>query len=76
MDSLILVAEDNEKILYNIKLILEINNYKVFTAKNGKEALKILSELKQFPDVIHWLFEHVPEQVSIPLQEPLDWQIW
>ncbi len=52
MNPLILVVEDNEKILYNIRLILEINNYKVITANNGKNALKLLSALSEFPDLI------------------------
>jgi len=52
MVPLILVVEDNEQILYNIKLILEFNKYNVITSKNGKEALKSLSELKTYPDLI------------------------
>lgn len=52
MKPLILVVEDNSDLLFNLSLILESNNYKPITARNGKEALKILSELDQAPDVI------------------------
>ncbi len=49
---LILVVDDNEDILFNIKLSLEINNYQVVTASNGKQALEILSEIDSVPEVI------------------------
>ena len=52
MKPLILIVEDNVDLLYNINLVLESNNYKTITAKNGKVALKILSELEQIPDII------------------------
>ena len=52
MNPLILVVEDNEDILFNIKLILESNNYQVITAKNGKEAIDVLSKLKENPEII------------------------
>ncbi|MFX0048980.1 MAG: PleD family two-component system response regulator [Candidatus Hermodarchaeota archaeon] len=52
MKPLILVVEDNLDLLYNLNLLLESNDYKPITAKNGKEALKILSRLEQIPDVI------------------------
>lgn len=44
--------EDNEDILFNLKLILESNNYQVITAKNGKEAIDVLSKLKENPEII------------------------
>jgi len=49
---LILVVEDNLDLLYNLNLLLESNNYKPITAKNGKEALEILSNLEEIPDII------------------------
>lgn len=52
MKPLILVVEDNLDVLYNLNLILESNNYKSITAKNGKEALEILSNLEEIPDII------------------------
>ena len=47
MKPLILVVEDNVDLLYAINLLLESNNYKALTAKNGKEALKVLSRLEE-----------------------------
>ena len=52
MKPLILVVEDNVDLLYNLNLLLESNNYKPITAKNGKEALEILSNLEEIPEVI------------------------
>ncbi|MHA1235204.1 MAG: response regulator, partial [Promethearchaeota archaeon] len=52
MKPLILVVEDNVDLLYNLNLLLESNNYKPLTAKNGKEAIKILSTLSEIPDII------------------------
>jgi len=49
---LILVVEDNDDILLNIKLTLEFNNFDVITANNGKEGLKVLSEQKIIPEII------------------------
>ena len=44
MVSTVLVVEDNINIQKNIKILLEFNSYKVFTANNGKEALKIFKK--------------------------------
>ncbi len=52
MKPLILVVEDNLDLLYNLKILLESNNYKPVTARNGKEAIEILSNLEEIPDVI------------------------
>ena len=52
MKPLILVVEDNLDLLYNLNILLESNNYKPITAKNGKEAIEILSNLEEIPDVI------------------------
>jgi len=48
----ILIVEDNVDLLYNLNLLLESNNYRTITAKNGKEALEILSNLKEIPDIV------------------------
>ncbi|MFW5890921.1 MAG: response regulator [bacterium] len=45
MTSNILVIDDEINILELIKFNLEINNYKVFTAKNGKEGIEKAREL-------------------------------
>ncbi|MBD3256638.1 MAG: response regulator [Candidatus Lokiarchaeota archaeon] len=52
MQPLILIVDDNPELLTSLKRILEINNYKVKTATNGKAALKILSDLSELPDLI------------------------
>jgi CheY-like chemotaxis protein len=49
---LILVVEDNLDLLYNLNILLESNNYIPVTAKNGKEAIEILSKLEEIPDII------------------------
>jgi len=49
---LILVVEDNVDLLYTLNLLLESNNYRPITAKNGKEAIEILSTLGEIPDII------------------------
>jgi len=49
---LILIVEDNVDLSYNLKLMIDSNNYDAVIAKNGKAALKILSNLKQVPDII------------------------
>ncbi len=46
----ILVIEDNEKVRNNIAEILELSNYKVFTANEGKSGVEIA--LKENPDLI------------------------
>ena len=40
----ILLAEDEEHLLEAIKLNLELEGYKVSTAKNGKKALQLFKE--------------------------------
>ena len=52
MKPLILVVEDNDDILLNIKLTLEFNNFDVITANNGKEGLKVLNDQKKVPEII------------------------
>jgi len=49
---LLMVVDDNEDILFNLKLILEPYDYDVKTAISGKKALKKLSKLDKVPDVI------------------------
>lgn len=48
----ILVVEDDESILFNIKLLLEFNNFDVVTASNGREASELISFLSPVPDLI------------------------
>ena len=52
MKPLILVIDDYQDILDNLKMILEFNNFNVITSKNSKEAIKILSSIENPPNLI------------------------
>ncbi|MFX0187999.1 MAG: response regulator [Candidatus Hodarchaeota archaeon] len=52
MNPLILIVDDNVDLLLNLQMTLEFNNYKVLSAENGKEALKILKEIDYLPELI------------------------
>ncbi|MFX1293329.1 MAG: response regulator [Promethearchaeota archaeon] len=52
MKELLLIVEDNEDVLYNLKITLEFNNYRVLTAENGVKGLETLSRLENLPDLI------------------------
>ena len=52
MKPLILLVEDDPNILKYLKMTLEFNECQIISAKNGKEGLKVLSELKECPDLI------------------------
>jgi len=52
MNPIILIVDDNVDILVNLQLILEFNDYKVYSAENGKQAIKILQELDPLPNLI------------------------
>lgn len=49
---MILVVDDNKDILFNLRIQLESKGYEVETALNGKNALNVLSKLKNHPDLI------------------------
>ncbi len=49
---LLMVVDDNEDILFNLKILLEEKGCNVKTATSGKKAIKILSTLNTIPDVI------------------------
>jgi len=52
LDPLIFVVDDNLVLLQNLRHLLEVNNYEVVTAINGKIALDLLSTLDRVPEVI------------------------
>ncbi len=52
MKPLIFIVDDNPDILYNLKLVLEVNSYDVVTANNGREALALLSTIDRVPEII------------------------
>ncbi|MGE5682996.1 MAG: LytR/AlgR family response regulator transcription factor [Bacillota bacterium] len=46
----VIVIEDDQSLLENIEIILEAEGFKVFTAPDGKKAIKLIEEI--IPDVI------------------------
>ncbi|MHA1983091.1 MAG: response regulator [Candidatus Hodarchaeales archaeon] len=52
MNNIILVVEDNIQILKNIELILNFNDFHTVTALNGIEAIEILTNSEEIPDLI------------------------
>ena len=52
MQSLVFIIDDDKKILYNMKMIMEYNGYNTITAENGVEALEIISKCERLPDII------------------------
>jgi CheY-like chemotaxis protein len=47
----VLVIDDNDDLLTLLRTILEIDDYQIFTAQSGKEALKVLLNIND-PDLI------------------------
>ncbi|MFX1479537.1 MAG: PleD family two-component system response regulator [Promethearchaeota archaeon] len=52
MKPLILVVDDNEDILLNVRITLEQNSFDVITSSNGQDALNELSKIDIIPDAI------------------------
>ena len=52
MKPLILLIEDDQILVRNFKMYLEMNDYELESALNGKDGLKILSALENPPDLI------------------------
>ena len=52
MDRIVFLVEDNRTLVQNLKIFLEMNDFKLISALNGKEGLDKLSNLKQLPDLI------------------------
>lgn len=52
MNPLIFVVDDNLVFLNNIRHILEVSDYDVITANNGRVALDLLSKTERVPEVI------------------------
>ena len=48
----ILIIEDNPEILFNLKLIFELNKFSVQTANDGLDAIKFLKSSSYLPDLI------------------------
>ncbi|KKM17525.1 hypothetical protein LCGC14_1674860, partial [marine sediment metagenome] len=52
MKSLIFVVDDNLVLLQNLRHLLEVKNYDVITATNGREALDLLFTTSRVPEII------------------------
>lgn len=52
MKPLVFLVEDDEVFVKNFKIFLEMNDYDLVTALNGKEGLDVLSHLDYPPDII------------------------
>ena len=52
MEPTVFLIEDDNVLVQNLKMFMEIHNFQLISASNGKEGLKLLSNLKQQPDVI------------------------
>ncbi|MFX1328362.1 MAG: response regulator [Promethearchaeota archaeon] len=48
----VFLVEDDVTFVGNFKIFLEMNNYNLISALNGKEALDVLSNLQKPPDII------------------------
>jgi CheY-like chemotaxis protein len=49
---LVMIVDDNEDILFNLKIMLETRGYEVITAPSGKVATEILLTITDEPEVI------------------------
>ena len=52
MESIVFLIEDDKALVQNLKIFLEMNDFKFFSASNGREGLETLSNLDQQPDLI------------------------
>ncbi|MHA2088759.1 MAG: response regulator [Promethearchaeota archaeon] len=52
MKPIVFLIEDDKALVQNLKIFLEINEFTLISAINGKEGLKILSSLETLPDLI------------------------
>ncbi len=52
MKPLVFLVEDDEVLVKNFKIFLEMNEYDLINAINGKNALEVLSNLDNPPDII------------------------
>jgi len=52
MEPTVFLVEDDDSLVQNLKIFMEMNDFKFISAFNGKEGLDVLSNLEQLPDVI------------------------
>jgi len=52
MECTVFLIEDDKVLVQNLKIFLEMNDFTLISAYNGKEGLNTLSNLEQLPDLI------------------------
>ncbi|MFW9875097.1 MAG: PleD family two-component system response regulator [Candidatus Thorarchaeota archaeon] len=52
MDNIILLIEDDKTLVRSLKMFMEMNNFRIISAHNGKNGLDLLSNLEKLPDLI------------------------
>jgi response regulator RpfG family c-di-GMP phosphodiesterase len=52
MERIVFLIEDDKILVQNLKIFLEMNNFTLLSAFNGREGLNKLSTLEQLPDLI------------------------
>ena len=52
MERTVFLIEDDNVLVQNLKIFLEMNDFTLISAYNGKEGLNTLSNLEQLPDLI------------------------
>lgn len=52
MEPTVFLVEDDEALVQNLKIFMEMNDFKLISAFNGKEGLEILSNIDFLPDLI------------------------
>jgi response regulator RpfG family c-di-GMP phosphodiesterase len=52
MESIVFLVEDDKALVQNLKIFLEMNNFNLISALNGKDGLNKLSNLETLPDLI------------------------
>lgn len=52
MDNIVLLIEDDDVLVRNLRVFLEMNNFSLISAYNGKKGFDLLSNLEKLPDLI------------------------
>ena len=62
----ILVVEDDEDIIKLLKIYLEGDDYRVISAENGIDALKIIENIKKWKILKRWLHAKLTNIKKVP----------
>ncbi|MFX0080635.1 MAG: response regulator [Candidatus Hodarchaeota archaeon] len=52
MEHTVFLVEDDDVLVQNLKIFMEMNDFKLISASDGKEGLEILSNIESLPDLI------------------------